>query len=56
MLPLLAALIPTCSLAGRGGGYAEDERLVIRFDALPAVAARDVLEVRLGLYREWPGR
>jgi len=41
--------------AGQGGGYAEDEHLLIRFDALPAVAARDVLQVRLGLYREWRG-
>jgi hypothetical protein len=38
--------------AGQSGGYAEDGHLLIRFDDLPAVPARDVLQVRLGLYRE----
>ncbi len=41
--------------AGQGGGYAEDDHLLVRFDDLPAVAARDVLQVRLGLHREWRG-
>lgn len=40
---------------GQGGGYAEDGHLLIRFDDLPAVPGRDVLQVRLGLYREWGG-
>ena len=40
---------------GQGGGYAEDGHLLIRFDDLPAVAARDVVQVRLGLNREWRG-
>jgi len=40
---------------GQGGGYAEDGHLLIRFDDLPAVAARDVLQIRLGIYREWRG-
>ncbi|NPV46815.1 MAG: DUF4838 domain-containing protein [Armatimonadetes bacterium] len=40
---------------GQGGGYAEDGHLLVRFDELPAIPARDVLQVRLGLYREWRG-
>lgn len=41
--------------AGQGGGYAEDGHLLIRFDDLPAIPARDILRVRLGLFREWRG-
>jgi len=41
--------------AGQGGGYAEDGHLLIRFDDLPTVAARDIVQVRLGIYREWRG-
>ncbi len=40
---------------GPGGGYADDGHLLVRFDDLPAVPARDVLQVRLGLWREWRG-
>lgn len=40
---------------GQDGGYAEDGHLLIRFDDLPVVPGRDILQVRLGLYREWRG-
>lgn len=41
--------------AGQVGGYAEDGHLLIRFDNLPETAARDILQVRLGLFRQWRG-
>lgn len=40
---------------GQGGGYAEDGHLLFRFDSLPTVSTRDILQVRLGVYREWRG-
>ncbi|NSW58236.1 MAG: DUF4838 domain-containing protein [Armatimonadetes bacterium] len=45
----------TSLCAGQGGGYAEDGHLLLRFDELPPIPGRDVLTVRLGLYREWRG-
>ena len=53
--PTLASGPGASLCAGQGGGYAEDGHLLVRFDDLPAVSARDVLQVRLGLYREWRG-
>ena len=53
--PVEAAGSATSLRVGQGGGYAEDGHLLIRFDDLPAVPARDVLQIRLGLYREWRG-
>ncbi len=41
--------------AGQGGGYAEDGHLLLRFDELPPIPARDILSIRLGLFREWRG-
>lgn len=38
---------------GQGGGYANDANQLIRFDNLPEIPGRDIISVRLGLYREW---
>jgi hypothetical protein len=40
---------------GQGGGYAEDRHLLLRFDDLPSIPGRDLVRVRLGLFREWRG-
>lgn len=53
--PTAPAGAATSLRVGQGGGYAEDDHLLLRFDSLPPVPARDIIRVRLAVYREWRG-